>query len=421
MLDLDLRFAARPRLRAPAALTCALLALSLGASGCDDGDGEGAGGDAAARSDAALNLDAGGEVGPGDAGGDRGPGTDLGTDAEPDAELPPPMPFERVLLDRARITSRGDDANFHNVRSPLDFGRGPFAQATLTIDLDTTCFPFEQWRDDPPPAGHNWPPQCDAFDRNFEVAIDDPEVEGDPPGFEVMRAITPFGGPSRHVIDLTDFANARPGLHRVRVHVTTYSDGAGQVSGSDGGWFITATLAVTPGTPPRPVTAVIPLFDGWIGEADRPENLPFTVPPGTTEARVEYRVTGHGGGAPRAGIDNCIGPAEEFCQRQHIVYFDARREPPFIPWRTDCAEGCTRAIAPEFIGGFEYCAENPTGSIRSVEAPRANWCPGALTPPYTFSPAAWLTPGPHSFAFDVLDIHPEGRWRVSALVYLYGE
>jgi hypothetical protein len=341
-------------------------------------------------------------------------------DAAVDAEVPV-EPFEVVVLDRVRISSLGDDAHFQNALGTFDVGDGPFSRVTLIVDLDTTCYPFEGWADDPPPANQNWPASCDAFDRNFEVVLDESfEADEAPPGLEVMRAITPFGGPAHHEIDLTDLANARPGVHPLRTHITTWSDGAGQVSGSAGGWFVSARVEVEPGPAPRAVLAVEPLFDGWVRQADRPEALPFVAPEGTTSARVEYRVTGHGGGQPGA-MDDCIGPAEEFCRRQHFVFFDGRREQPFIPWRTDCEDLCTRQAFPAGFANGEYCVENPTGSIRSVEAPRANWCPGALTPPYEWTPDAWLTPGEHSFAFDVLDVHADGSWRVSAAVYLYGQ
>ncbi|MCA9548278.1 MAG: hypothetical protein KC613_27935 [Myxococcales bacterium] len=29
--------------------------------------------------------------------------------------------------------------------------------------------------------------------------------------------------------------------------------------------------------------------------------------------------------------------------------------------------------------------------------------------------------GDHDFAFDIPDVHPDGRWRISAVAYLYGE
>ncbi len=382
--------------------------------GCDGG-----GDDAPAGADAALAADAGAlDGGAGDGGA---PDAAASADAAVDAGAPR-APFEVVVYDRVRISSLGDDPNFQNALGSFDLGPGPFAEVTLTVELDTTCFPFDRWRDDPPPAGQNWPASCDAYDRNFEVVLDEaPPGEVGPPGVEVMRAITPFGGPALHVMDLTDFANGRPGAHPMRTHITTWSDGAGQVSGSAGGWFVSARVNVVPGPAPRTVLDVVPLFDGWADVDTRPEGLPFTAPAGTTEARVEYRITGHGGGAPRAGLDDCIGPAEEFCRRQHFVFFDGRRQAPFIPWRTDCADLCTRADFPAGFANGQYCTENPTGSIRSVEADRANWCPGALTPPYTWTPEAWAAPGEHSFAFDILDIHPEGRWRVSAVAYLYGE
>jgi hypothetical protein len=70
---------------------------------------------------------------------------------------------------------------------------------------------------------------------------------------------------------------------------------------------------------------------------------------------------------------------------------------------------------------FEYCAENPTGAMGSVRAPRANWCPGALTPPFTWDVPGFTRPGAHSYYFEIPDAHPEGVWRLSAAVYLFGD
>ena len=73
---------------------------------------------------------------------------------------------------------------------------------------------------DPPPAGQNWPADCDAFDRNFDFFIDDapPGADGGgPTPFEVIHAITPFGGPEHLEVDLTDLANGLPGKHGLRV------------------------------------------------------------------------------------------------------------------------------------------------------------------------------------------------------------
>lgn len=64
--------------------------------------------------------------------------------------------------------------------------------------------------------------------------------------------------------------------------------------------------------------------------------------------------------------------------------------------------------------------ENPCGAIESVRAPRANWCPGDVTPPFTFAPDAWNTPGEHRFGFNVFGVKPGGSWRTSAVVFAFG-
>lgn len=318
-------------------------------------------------------------------------------------------PFSVPVFDDVRISSLGDDENFQNATSDFDWGEGPYAKATLVVDLATTCFPFEG-RAVPPP-GHNWPADCDAFDRNFEFILDDPaDAETDPPGIELVRAITPFGGPMHLEIDITDVVNGLPGSHTLRTHIATWPDGSGQVTGSAGGWNVTARVDLEPGPAPREVLAVIPLFNGSQGP-DVIEPVSFTVPEGTTSSRVEYRVTGHGGQSDPM----CIGPADEFCKRAHRIFVDGEQiGPPITPWRDDCAELCTI----ETFNNFDYCAENPNGAIQSVEAPRANWCPGDVTPPIVFEESAYSNPGEHSFGWTVQDV--KGSWRTSVVYFAFG-
>ena len=212
-------------------------------------------------------------------------------------------------------------------------------------------------------------------------------------------------------IDITDIANGRPGSHKLRTHITTWSDGSGQVTGSAGGWNVTARIDLEPGPAPRNVIAVIPLFNGRNGP-DAIDPISFTAPEGTVSSKVEYRVTGHGGQSdPR-----CIGPADEFCKRNHRILVDGEQiGPPIEPWRDDCATLCTITN----INGRDYCAENPCGAIQSVQAPRANWCPGDVTPPIVFEEAPLSTPGEHSFGWTIQDVL--GSWRVSALYLAYGQ
>ena len=327
-------------------------------------------------------------------------------------------PYSIQAFDQDRIVSDQSAPNFHDIFASVDFHDGPFAAVTLVIDLDSTCYPFESWQDNPPPAGQNWPADCDAFDRNFEWSLDNPKDDPNaPPGLELVRAITPFGGPLHLEVDITDVANAMPGEHELRAHISTWSDGAGQVSGSNGGWTVSARIEVTPGAAPRNVLAVVPLYFGSQTDDAGPDPIAFTAPAETVAGRIDYRVTGHGGGA---GGLSCIGPAEEFCKRDHTVAIDSVDLPSFVPWRTDCADLCTLAHYGPLNGGFDYCQENPCGAIQSVEAPRANWCPGSLTPPFFFDEAALGVPGEHTFDWTIANVADGGSWVVSATYIAYG-
>ncbi|MCA9666385.1 MAG: hypothetical protein KC503_12380 [Myxococcales bacterium] len=331
-----------------------------------------------------------------------------GADAAVDA--PALVPQTITIFDRVRINSRGD-TNVRRADAPMRIARGAYAKATLVVDLETSCFPFT-WT---PPAGQRWPEDCDAFDRNFELRVDPPaDAAAGPPSFEPMRAITPFGGPLHLEIDVTDLANARPGDHTLRVVIPTYSDASGQITGSNGGWWVTVKLDTVPGAPPREVLAAIPLFDHTYKAGDGEQRVDIDVPDGTTKGVIAYRVTGHGGAQP-SGDKACIGGADEFCQRRHHLLVDGKEIDAPAPWRNDCATLCT--LTPGPFG--DYCKENPCGAISSVRASRANWCPGSLTAPLVYEVPALAKPGKHTFAYAIDNVHSGGSWRVSAVYYAY--
>jgi hypothetical protein len=342
-----------------------------------------------------------------------------GTDAPAPDAVDPLAPFTIEALTRVRIGSE-NSAGWPNVGkayADLDWRHGPFAAVKLVVDLDTTCYPFEAWAGNPPPSGQNVPADCDAFDRNFNAFIDD----GAAVPFEIMHAVTPFGGPAHLEIDLTDLANGLPGQHRLRIDLTSYSDGAGQSTGSNNGWTVSARFEVTPGEAPRRVLAAIPLYAGQIETGDAGPVVPFDAPDGTVSGRLEYRTSGHGQGEMATG---CIGPAEEFCDRHQTIVIDGAPALDIHPWRYDCASLCTLqhhdAFGP-FVNGLDYCRENPLGLPSSVRASRANWCPGSMTQPYSWPDIpALAVPGPHTFSFQVSEILAGGTWMASAIYYAYG-
>ena len=347
---------------------------------------------------------------------DAGPSPEV--DAGPvDAGRVVLAPFELTVFDAARISSIDTDQNVRAAIADANFRDGPYAKATLVVDLSSTCYPFEKWAQNPPPSGQRWPADCDAFDRNFELTMDEPGPDGGTPAVELVRAITPFGGPLHLDVDVTDIANGLPGAHRIAVRIPTYSDGAGQVSGSHGGWNVSAKLKLEPGVAPRHVLAVLPLLNRNDTTGAEPA-VSFSLPEGVVSTSLQYRVTGHGGATDNSA--DCIGPAEEFCARKHTLYADEHVLDAQTPWRTDCADLCTLATAPAAVGGFQYCTQNPCGSIQSVRAPRANWCPGSQTPPWVGDTLDWRAAGAHTFRYAIANVKPGGVWRVSAVLIVYG-
>jgi len=337
-----------------------------------------------------------------------------------DAGAAPPVQTRSqtlTLFDHARISSDSSAPNFQQLETDVDFGAGPYQSVTLSADLGSTCFPFSNWSENPPPAGQNYPADCDAFDRNFEFSLDDPEGDASStPGLELVRAITPFGGPEHLEHDLTAVANGSPSAHRLRVRINTYPDPAGKISGSNGGWDLSAKLTLVTGAAPRRPLAVIPLFYGDITTTDALA-AEFDAPAGTRSAYVEYRTTGHGQAA--GDPISCRGPAEEFCQRTHTIQLDGREIETLKPWRT-CTDLCTLVTA-EGDAGFSYCQQNPCGDIDSVRAPRANWCPGSETPAIIFDDSELATPGHHELSVQLSDVASGGSVHVSLTYFAFAD
>jgi hypothetical protein len=140
------------------------------------------------------------------------------------------------------------------------------------------------------------------------VTLDDRGPDHPGPGLELLRAITPFGGPLELEVDITDLVNGMPGPHALRLTIDTFSDAEGIVSGSAGEWIGTVDVVLQPGAAPRQVITVMPLLLEAQTSVEA-EPLVFMVPEVASSARIDYRATGHGG----VGDPQCLGPAEEFC------------------------------------------------------------------------------------------------------------
>jgi hypothetical protein len=144
----------------------------------------------------------------------------------------PAPPYTQTLLDNVHIGSDSSKNDFQKATASVELTGGPFAQVSLVVDLVSPCFPFSNWKTDPPPAGQSWPADCDAFDRNFEMSLLDPDATDASdaqtrPGLELVRAITPFGGPEHIEQDVTDVFNSIQGPRTFQIVIPTYSDSAG--------------------------------------------------------------------------------------------------------------------------------------------------------------------------------------------------
>jgi hypothetical protein len=323
-------------------------------------------------------------------------------------------PLRVQILTSVHISSSESAEHFQRALADVDFGQELVARASLRVTLESPCFPFARWADAGVPDGQNWPASCDAFDRTLSVTLDESApASADAPGLELLRAITPFGGPLEVEADVTDVVNGLPGQHQLGLRIDTWSDADGLVSGSNGEWLASAELLLWPGTPPRRVLAVLPLALGAQTEVEA-EAVTFEVPAGTGSAHIEYLVTGHGG----AFAPGCLGPAEEFCQRTHELRLDGDLLPELRPWR-DCSDRCTLTRNDSGYGPSQYCAENPCADPNSARAPRANWCPGSATAPFVLQAAALTTAGEHELTRSILGLAPGGSWYVSATYFAF--
>jgi hypothetical protein len=75
----------------------------------------------------------------------RSGGVEAGSDA---IEESAPGPFTMPVFDDGRIGSDQIQPNFRKAEAEIEFGAGPFEKVTLVVDLSSTCYPFDDWKND---------------------------------------------------------------------------------------------------------------------------------------------------------------------------------------------------------------------------------------------------------------------------------
>ncbi len=223
------------------------------------------------------------------------------------------------------------------------------------------------------------------------------------PDLELIKFITPYGGPKTYVRDIT---HLKPYLEQggtLKAFVDTWSSP---------GWEFTFEFwtrdsrGATDQVDSMPSDWVIPLiYEESITAEDQPDPVHVYIPEGTYRTELYYLVSGH----CTDGRD-----ADEFESKFNVVKVDGREVLRYKPWRNDCTR--YRDINP-------YTRHWPDGTWSS-DYSRSGWCPGDMVEPLVTDLRMDLPPGRHLMEFAVEDVRPRdenghhGYWRVSA--YLVG-
>ncbi len=203
-----------------------------------------------------------------------------------------------------------------------------------------------------PPGG------CDPWDRIAQISIRGRDGEW----YEILRYITPYGVACNHTIDLTRFADLLQGMVEMKMDLVTYANG----------WEFSLDLEFKPGEVIFPYSRVEKLWNGTFPFGD-PKNLQpldtfhIQFSPQAQEAELFVVNTGHGWG------ENNSSNAAEFYEANHVLKIDGQG-----------------AFAQKL---WTVCNPNPDGCTDQKgnwQSSRAGWCPGAISPGYTYNMSGWI-------------------------------
>src|SRR5687768_7973688 len=66
-------------------------------------------------------------------------------------------PLEQRVMERVVISSDAAAEHHQQASASVDFGDESVIAATLHVELESPCFPFDSWSLETIPDGHNWP------------------------------------------------------------------------------------------------------------------------------------------------------------------------------------------------------------------------------------------------------------------------
>lgn len=274
-----------------------------------------------------------------------------GVDVDGFGALPPAKaPLNVVALDKAL-----NDKEHQTLTSLVDFPAETAAigRVTCTLTLGET------------------PNGVDPWDRMAALYVYDDAGKR----IEVLRYMTPYDRGYSWTVDVTDYLPILTGKRKVELCCETWG----------AGWLVSADFHFYPGEMKRRPVAVHTLYDATpvIGQADKPlaaaiRPTSVALPPGATDAKLRFIVTGHGQ-APNT--EN----AAEFIALNRTVKINDRSVTNLL-WKTD--------------NYLNPC--RPQGGTWKYD--RAGWGPGDVVTPWDL----YITP-------DLKD----GRARVSYSIAPY--
>ncbi|MCF8239030.1 MAG: discoidin domain-containing protein [Saprospiraceae bacterium] len=243
-----------------------------------------------------------------------------------------------ITLDKGQVFNGGPYSYTGTYELPSSVG----GYSKIIGHLAITC----------PPGG------CDPWDRIAQVSVKGRDGQW----YEIIRYITPYGVECDHTIDLTRFADLLQGVVDIRMDLVTYQNG----------WEFSLDLEFTPGDVVFPYSRVEKLWNGTFPFGD-PKNLQpldtfhIQFSPQAQEAELFVVNTGHGWG------DNNSSNAAEFYEANHVFKINDQG-----------------AFGQKLWTG---CNPNPDGCTDqngSWQFNRAGWCPGAISPGYSYNMSGWI-------------------------------